>query len=76
MNISNPSEMVDSIIFIKLGESKMTIQEIVEKLNRSNKDKKVIFYNRTDDGLKEIEFYYSSELGNNTNIVFEEITDE
>ena len=68
--------MVDFIIFIKLGESKMTIQEIVEKLNRSNKDKKVIFYNRTDDGLKEIEFYYSSELGNNTNIVFEEITDE
>jgi len=67
---------VDFIIFIKLGESKMTIQEIVEKLNRSNKDKKVIFYNRTDDGLKEIEFYYSSELGNNTNIVFEEITDE
>jgi hypothetical protein len=76
VNISNPSEMVDFIIFIKLGESKMTIQEIVEKLNRSNKDKKVIFYNRTDDGLKEIEFYYSSELGNNTNIVFEEITDE
>ena len=50
----------------------MTIQEIVEKLNRINKDKRVIFYNRTDDGLKEIEFYYSSELGNNTKIVFEE----
>lgn len=57
----------------RVTESKMTIQEIVEKLNRSNKDKRVIFYNRTDDGLKEIEFYYSSELGNNTKIVFEEV---
>tara|TARA_R100000664_G_scaffold4145_1_gene8607 strand:+ start:536 stop:829 length:294 start_codon:yes stop_codon:yes gene_type:complete len=27
VNISNPSEMVDSIIFIKLGESKMTEQK-------------------------------------------------
>ena len=50
----------------------MTIQEIVERLNRSNKDKRVTFYNKTDNGLKELEFYYSSELGNNTKLVFEE----
>ena len=28
MNISNPSAMVDFIIFIKLGESKMTVQYV------------------------------------------------
>ena len=50
----------------------MTIREIVERLNRSDKDKKVTFYNRTNNGLKELEFYYSSELGNDTKLVFEE----
>ena len=28
MNISNPSEMVDFIIFIKLGESKMIMNDL------------------------------------------------
>ena len=50
----------------------MTIKEIVERLNRIDKNKKVVFYNKTDKGLKELEFYYSSELGNNTKLVFEE----
>ena len=50
----------------------MTIKEIVERLNRIDKNKKVAFYNKTDNGLKELEFYYASELGNNTKLVFEE----
>ena len=52
----------------------MTIKEIVEILNRIDKNKKVTFYNRTNNGLKELEFYYSSELGTNTKLVFEEVT--
>ena len=51
-----------------------TIKEIVEILNRIDKNKKVTFYNRTDNGLKELEFYYASERGTNTKLVFEEVT--
>jgi len=51
-----------------------TIKEIVEILNRIDKNKKVTFYNKTDNGLKELEFYYSGELGTNTKFVFEEVT--
>ena len=54
----------------------MTIKEIVEKLNRIDKNKKVVFYNKTDKGLKELEFYYASEIGTNTKLVFEEVSDD
>ena len=49
----------------------MTVQELIERLGRGDQDKKVIIYNRTDNGLKEMELYYTAERGPYLNVVLE-----
>ena len=48
MNISNPSEMVDSIIFIKLGESKMKVD-----FNKMNNGEKIEFISERGGYIKD-----------------------